>query len=235
MVDNAVKAFRRSRVYELMAHAFGEPSVEFLGFVKDGEFLDHMKEALRMHPSGLQMGIRSLELITEEAGDIDILELRSVYGKMTSPEMNFLYECNYHPSLNASEEMGDVAGFYRAFGMEFAGDRPDHISTELEFMRLLAMKEARAMTEGDTENAGICISAQKEFLQCHLGRWTATLSRMAEGMRFYGLFSTLIWNWTTAECTCLSVQPDEIFYNSRMCSGEEIHDCLAKEDAHEGI
>jgi TorA maturation chaperone TorD len=235
MIDNAEKAFRRSRVYELTAFAFGEPSPEFLSFVKEGEFLKNIRESLRTHPSGVQVDIHPLELVTEEAKDIDMRELRTEYGKMTSPEMNFLYECNYHPSLNASEEMGDVAGFYRAFGMGFTGDRPDHISMELEFMRLLAMKEAKALMDGSPENAQICVSAQREFLRCHLGRWSTALSRMTGGIKFYGPFSFLMRNWIEVECGRLSVKTDEVFYNFRTHSGEDNHECFAKEAAHEGI
>lgn len=228
MKDNAEKAFRRSKVYELMAFALGEPSEEFLSFVRSGEFLKHIRESLRMHPCGDQMESRSLITITEKAKDIDIDELRSEYAKMITPEMNFLYECNYHPHLNGSEEMADVAGFYRAFGMGFTGDRPDHISMELEFMRLLAMKEAKSLMEGNTENEGICISAEKKFLYSHLGRWTATLSNMTDGIRLYGSFSRLIHEWINAECSYLSVKTDEIFYTSQISSGEENSDCFSK-------
>ncbi|RJQ50409.1 MAG: hypothetical protein C4526_12140 [Nitrospiraceae bacterium] len=228
MIDNAEKAFQRSKVYELTAYAFGEPSEEFLSFARSGELLKHMKESLRTHPYAVEMDIRPLELIIEELKDIDIHELRLEYGKMISPEMNFLYECNYHPPLNASEEMSDVAGFYRAFSMGFTGDRPDHISMQLEFMRLLTLKEAKALLDRDTENEGVCVSAQKKFLHSHLGRWTSTLSRMAGGIRFYGPFSALIKNWLTVECTYLSAGTDEIFYNCRSSSGEENSDCFSK-------
>lgn len=235
MIKNADKTFQRSRVYELMAHAFGEPSEEFLSFIKDGEFLKHIQESLRTHPYGVQTDSRPLESITGEVNEMNIHELHSEYGKMTSPEMNFLYECNYHPSLNAPQEMGDVAGFYRAFGMDFTGDRPDHISMELEFMRLLTMKEAKALADGNSENAGVCIAAQKEFLSCHLGRWAATLSRMTDGIRFYGPLSILIRDWITVECRYLSVQTDEIFYNARTRSELDNFECFLKEAAHEGI
>lgn len=218
-----------------MSFAFAEPTPEFLNFVKDGEFLKYMQESLGAHPSGMQMNIHLLELITGEAKNIGIGELNSEYGKMTSPDMNFLYECNYHPSLNASEEMSDVAGFYRAFGMDFTGDRPDHISMELEFMRLLAMKEAKSQMDGAPESEGICVSAEKKFLYSHLGRWAAALSHMTEGIRFYGLFSRLLHNWITVECGHMSVNTDEIFYTSRINSAEENSECFLKEAAHEGI
>ena len=41
--------------------------------------------------------------------------------------------------------MGDIAGFYKAFGVELSKDiheRLDHLSVEFEFMHFLAYKES---------------------------------------------------------------------------------------------
>jgi len=73
-----------------------------------------------------------------------------------------------------SQEMADLAGFYRAFGFTIGGkvrERPDHISAELEFMHILALKEARAAQNGVPEHVEICVEAQRKFLQEHLGQW----------------------------------------------------------------
>ncbi|MDO8616041.1 MAG: molecular chaperone TorD family protein [Dehalococcoidia bacterium] len=74
------------------------------------------------------------------------------------------------------QQLADVAGFYRAFGVRLANgfrERPDHVAAELEFMYLLTFKEARALSRGEEENAGICRRAQARFLEEHLGRWLA--------------------------------------------------------------
>lgn len=73
-----------------------------------------------------------------------------------------------------SQEMADIAGFYRAFGFNLGGqkrERPDHVAVELEFMHILALKEAYALETGIPEHLEICQAAQGKFLQDHLGRW----------------------------------------------------------------
>ncbi len=75
-------------------------------------------------------------------------------------------------------EMADVAGFYKAFGVEVesSGERPDHIAAELEFMNLLAVKEYVALQEeGEGEHADVCRNASRAFLRDHLARWAPRL------------------------------------------------------------
>ena len=61
------------------------------------------------------------------------------------------YETEYHPSSEPffrSQEMADVAGFYRAFGLETAQaarERPDYLGLELEFMAFLLLKKRLAL------------------------------------------------------------------------------------------
>src|SRR3972149_4932733 len=73
-----------------------------------------------------------------------------------------------------ARQRADVAGFYRALGLRVAAnfrERPDHIATELEFMQVLALKEARALARRERAHAGICRRAQARFLREQLGRW----------------------------------------------------------------
>jgi hypothetical protein len=64
--------------------------------------------------------------------------------------------------------LADLAAFYRAFGLEVAEDadeRHDHICLELEFMCVLAAKEAYALEHQlDAEVLTLCRDAQKRFL-----------------------------------------------------------------------
>jgi putative dimethyl sulfoxide reductase chaperone len=77
--------------------------------------------------------------------------------------------------------LADLAAFYRAFGMEPAPDaheRMDHICFELEFMAVLAAKEAYALEhQHNAEQLEACRQAQKDFLREHLGRWTPAFVR----------------------------------------------------------
>ncbi len=77
--------------------------------------------------------------------------------------------------------LADLAAFYRAFGLEVtedAGERQDHICLELEFMCVLAAKEAYALEHQlDADQLAQCRDAQKNFLREHLGRWTPAFTR----------------------------------------------------------
>ena len=83
--------------------------------------------------------------------------------------------------LTRTFEMADVAGFYKAFGVAVderseGGERVDHITAELEFMNLLAVKESLALQEeGEGEHAAVCRDASRAFLRDHLGRWAPRL------------------------------------------------------------
>lgn len=67
--------------------------------------------------------------------------------------------------------LADVAGFYRAFGMEARGERPDHLAAELEFLALLCVKEAHALLAGQPDRAQVCAEARANFLRDHLASW----------------------------------------------------------------
>lgn len=77
--------------------------------------------------------------------------------------------------------LADLAAFYRAFGLEVgedAGERQDHICIELEFLCVLAAKEAYAIEHQlDADQLAQCRDAQKKFLREHLGRWTPAFTR----------------------------------------------------------
>ena len=73
--------------------------------------------------------------------------------------------------FQVSEQMADVAGFYRAFGVDAQGGRPDSLAMELEFAYLLALKEAYAIEHHGPTKVALCRKAERAFLHDHLGRW----------------------------------------------------------------
>lgn len=110
--------------------------------------------------------------------------------------------------------LADLAAFYRAFGLELAadaGERHDHICLELEFMCVLAAKEAYALDQqlDDTLKAQ-CLDAQRKFLREHLGRWTPAFCRRLAGatsepcLRVLSEFTRL---FIEAECSRFDVRP----------------------------
>ena len=85
--------------------------------------------------------------------------------------------------LRRTYELADVAGFYRAFGVEVqpGTERADHVAAELEFMHLLAVKEVVTIDQSDAEErAEICREAARDFLRDHLGRFAPRLAERLE-------------------------------------------------------
>lgn len=90
------------------------------------------------------------------------------------------YETEYgrRHVFGQSQELGDIRGFYEAFGVRprSGGERPDHLACELEFLALLALKEATALAIGDRGACDITRSAVRSFLGGHAGRWLPALA-----------------------------------------------------------
>jgi DMSO reductase family type II enzyme chaperone len=170
----------RARVYRALAQLFRRPDADSVQESSERNLPELCAALERLtQDSGLISGATILrDLLT--SADVD--QLRAGYhrafdessaGRCAPTEMDQLGGA---PQLEQTRtfEMADVAGFYKAFGVEVvsSGPRPDHITAELEFMNLLAVKESIALQEeGDREHAEICRNAARAFLRDHLGRW----------------------------------------------------------------
>lgn len=103
--------------------------------------------------------------------------------------------------------LADIAAFYQAFGLEVTedgGERLDHLSAELEFMAVLALRDAHALEhQADDEDAGINRTAQARFLREHLGRWVPAFARRVERALSAGPWAAparLLLDFVLAEC-----------------------------------
>ncbi|MBM3837605.1 MAG: hypothetical protein FJ398_06520 [Verrucomicrobia bacterium] len=108
--------------------------------------------------------------------------------------------------------LADLAAYYRAFGLEITEDateRPDHICIELEFMSVLAAKEAYALEHQlDDLELPVCRDAQKGFLREHLGRWTPAFARRlarVAGEGVLGALAEFTLEFIEEECRRLGV------------------------------
>lgn len=129
------------------------------------------------------------------------------------------YEAEYDQAhiFQKSQALADIAGFYRAFGLELEPtlkDRLDHISVELEFMHFLCLKEAYASAKGHPEEQlALCREAQAKFLGDHLGQWVLAfvqrLEKKAVG-NLYGLMGHLLTAFLTFEMRVLGLEPGEV-------------------------
>jgi len=134
--------------------AFG---AEFVSRVLSGALLHAMEEARRNAPSAAAERSRLLLL-----GDCPA------------------YETAYAHPFSRQRELADISGFYRAFGVQIEGERPDHLAVECEFASLLCTKEAIAGASGREEERVTTRRARAAFLSDHLGTW---LPLYAEDLR----------------------------------------------------
>lgn len=115
--------------------------------------------------------------------------------------------------------LADIAGFYRAFGFRLspkAAERVDHVAVELEFLHLMAAKEAYALSRGEEEHVRTVREGEAAFLGDHLGRWGGTFGvrlgrRAPEGI--YGLWGALLADVLEADARHLglgSLDPMEV-------------------------
>lgn len=194
MGDKAISvALARSRIYRLLSTAFLYPEGDFLAlFEKDleeGKGLLEDGGGLREALAALGSSLADLPLQDLQA------EHRRIFSHVISKECP-PYEAQYGSShvFQQAQILGDIAGFYRAFGLEVsdqAKDRLDHIAVELEFMHFLAYKEAYALIHQGEEAATLCREAQRKFFQEHLGRWAPLFLRLLEGKAQEGFYRKL--------------------------------------------
>lgn len=130
--------------------------------------------------------------------------------------------------------LADLAGFYRAFGLELADhatERHDHICLELEFMSVLAAKEAYALEHQlDPEPLAVVRDAQKKFLREHLGCWVPGFTRRLESSVGRGALAALARFtrvFIVGECARFGVQPGSEDLLLRPVEETDEHLCAA--------
>lgn len=92
---------------------------------------------------------------------------RGEYDHLFRHSEIWLYGAEYiaENEFQRARILSDIAGFYKAFGLETDKDRPDMLVSELEFMYYLLYKEINAP---DNQKAAICQDAQRKFFNEHL-------------------------------------------------------------------
>jgi len=127
------------------------------------------------------------------------------------------YETEYgrRHVFGQAQELGDVSGFYGAFGLRPApgGERPDHLACELEFLGVVALKEAWALARGEAEPAEVARAAAAAFLRDHLGRWLpafASLAAQREPGSGYAVLASLAARLVADHAADLAVAPERL-------------------------
>lgn len=189
---------RRAQVYGFVAEAFLYPD--------DNWTLD----APVVMAVARELGIGA-DLSVEPVALVDLQALhRHTFGLTGS--LCYETECGLPHEYRQSQEMADISGFYRAFGFEPGGpirERPDHVAAELEFMHVLALKEAVALNDTRPEHAETCVEAQRHFLGDHLGRWLSLLRQALDvnaGSNVYTALAHFTAAFVEADARRLGVQ-----------------------------
>ena len=205
-------ALARAQAYALLARGFGRPDARFEADVAEGRFGEALSEALAA------LGHQELAAAAAGIGGAPQAPLADEFARLFNPSVHGNcppYGTEYtaaHVFMRA-QQLADVAGFYRAFGLRVAAgfrERPDHIATELEFMQVLTLKEARALARRERAHAAVCRRAQARFLQEHLGRWLAPYCQKLaalDGAGFYIHIAGLARGFVAKDAAELGMEP----------------------------
>jgi TorA maturation chaperone TorD len=168
-------------------------------------------------------------------------ELRADYDRifgLVVPRECPPYETEYYPTSEIffrSQQLADIAGFYRAFGLDTAHERPDCIALELEFMAFVLMKKRLAIgTFGDrqqhhgsersalalrvpqqgsdssVDHASVCEDAARSFFRDHLAWWVPAFAyglRRKAASGFYAAVANVLAAIVPAERALLGILP----------------------------
>ena len=229
------RALSRSKLYLLLSWSYLYPEDdEFLDYVQSGEFVEDGKSALRdlqavLESRGGDEAKENLGAIAKYFDEIEnwvsyegmnwvVQDLRDEHRRVFSNVIAL--DCPPYETLFGNDHvfgqsyvMGDISGFYTAFGLQLSQDiheRLDHLSVELEFLHYLAYKESYALCHDGQEKTKTVVDAEKKFVKEHIGRWVPLFSGMLKKKADYGFYkyiADLTAAWVNFEICFLSVIP----------------------------
>jgi TorA maturation chaperone TorD len=230
------RALGRSKVYLLISWSLLYPEDdEFLDYLQSGEFVEDGRSALdslekALNGIGGQRAKQKLaslkryldqieEWIASECANWSLSDLQAEHRRVFSNVITL--DCPPYETLFGNDHvfgqahvMGDIAGFYKAFGVELSRDiheRLDHLSVELEFMHFLSYKESYARCHDGVDKIQIVEDAQKKFVKEHIGRWVPMFSRMLmkkADAGFFRMMAEFSSEWMDFDVAYLGVQPE---------------------------
>lgn len=229
------RALSRSKLYLLVSWSLLYPEDdEFLDYVQCGEFVEDGRAAIDALDTALdgiggELAKQKLVLLRKQFNQIEkvvasecvnwqLCDLQAEHRRVFSNVITL--DCPPYETLFGndhvfaqSQVMGDIAGFYRAFGVELSKDiheRLDHLSVEFEFMHFLAYKESYSRCHDGADKTQIVLDAQKKFVKNHIGRWVPLFCRMLVKKAASGLYqhvADLMAEWMDFEVAFLCVVP----------------------------
>lgn len=197
---------QRAAMYELFARCLAYPDEAALQAL--GEFASLARDVL----PGSATGLLGVFLGGPNAEDLKAAYMET-FTAVTSPDCP-TYESAF-VCTDAGQQpvvMADVAGYYRAFGLELAAGamRPDDACVELAFLGYLCRKEAYALEHLGAARVGQARRAQRMFLREHFGRWGEALGdRLADSAvhESYRELGIALREWVAAEAAATGAEP----------------------------
>ncbi len=185
-----VTAAARSRLYRLLADGFAYPDRDLFATLEDGRFRDNVGEPCLVLPYDLEPTFDGL-VASGEYLDFQAEYLRLFEVGMGMPPCP-LYSGLYRGGRKAVME--ELTRFYNFFGLSIeqgAGELPDHVTTELEFMHFLTFKELAARDR--KEDLMPYRRAQADFLERQLISWLPALETRLQKLDPPPLYTALVW------------------------------------------
>lgn len=205
-------ALCRSALYEALALGFRPPTAETVARLASVEGASALADAAAFldEASGTdlaQLILRSLAPRPPRSlADLEDSYRRLFGHTARGPVPPYETEYGEDSTFLPAQEMGDLAGFFRAFGLALrpaAHERIDHISGECEFLLFLARKEACAAEGGDQAMLEVTRVAARLFLRDHLGRFAPAFGKKLARQDpdgFYGSLGELCAAFVVQEC-----------------------------------
>jgi DMSO reductase family type II enzyme chaperone len=210
-------AYCRAALYSAVALGFHPPTAQVLSrLLTPGSRSCLASAATLLYPREPEL-MAAIEALpsAEQTSELAVAsQYRSLFGHTARGQIT-PYETEYgnEALFQQPQELGDLMGFYRAFGLTLKREhheRPDHVSCECEFLMILALKEAFALEHDNREMLGETRKAEKLFLRDHLGRFLPTLvARLGreDPSGFYSRLGDLGLRFVSAECARFQVNP----------------------------
>jgi len=195
-VTEVMRAAARSQIYAFLSQALADPEAGTLARLRQA--LPAAQAALAT--IGGTESRAALAAFNSEIEDLDEAGLaavhRRIFGHGVSGDCP-PYEGEYgHAHIfQKTQSLADNAGFFQAFGLAAAPsltDRLDHVAVELEFLHVLAAKEAYALNRGHGEERLVIVrDATRKYFEDHLGRWAPVFAMRLESKAQEGPYAAL--------------------------------------------
>jgi len=240
-------ALARSALYELLSVGFLYPAEETIpGLRRGAQELTLLAEELAWSETGRELAGLQRRLDALEAAPL-LGEYVQAFGHTISTDCPpYAGEYSQDHVFQKSQTLADLSVFYQSFGVALnpeLKERPDHLSIELEFMHLLALKEAYAeLHQHGEDKVLLCRQAQEAFLRRHLAPWALSFARRLERKAgresTYGALAGLLKAHLKREfavfhlkaATVLSPSPSPVPETDEGCEGCPLLPNAAQED-----